>query len=142
MIHHFALLSIRVDYTIIRLSKFCNMVAGSLALGNMNLMATTDDDTPALQRDSSFEKGDVLKERRTTSNDHSSDAAKVSIDKDLEIDKDNTEDAAKSWERTITTPNKVIEQFGSSNEKSSNAAAIGGDGEGGDGGDAESNGGD
>ena len=68
----------------------------------------------------------VSKEKRTESNEHSSDAAEVTIDRDLSVGEDDNDDPANTWERTIDKPGDDILISGESDEHSSRANGVGG----------------
>lgn len=106
---------------------FRTIMRTTVSLAPLNLKASSGgssgDTIPALRQSNVIEKdGEVKHDKKTVSNERSSNAAEVGRDRTIKIDKDDTENPANSWERTINTPNKVMELSGSSNEKSSLAA--------------------
>ena len=99
-----------------------------VAASTMTLLAPVN---AALTLDRVFEKEDkdgdiVTKEKRTESNEHSSDAAEVTIDRDLSVGEDENDDPANTWERTIDKPGDDIVISGESDEHSSRTNGVGG----------------
>lgn len=111
----------RKDLSIFALIAILFTSVTTISLAPMNVNALTED-TPTLDKSSSFIKnGDDEETRDTKSNEQSSNSkAEVNIDGKHNID-DDDDSPANVWDRTIHTPNKDIDVSGSSNEKSSNA---------------------
>ena len=110
------------------------LVGTTVSQAPMNVAASRggsssgDDTVPALRQSQVIKKdGEVKHEKTTVSNEGSLYASEVTMDKKSNIDKDDTDKPANSWERTVETSKKNIDVSGSSNEKSSKAAREGED---------------